>query len=110
MAFTAALQEGILSALMSRVYVSLHTSDPRETGANEVAGGGYRRQGPVSLAAGVNDIDLVWRNMPEGRLTHVGMWTDGGAFLSSGELDRRKTVNEGDTFVLFAGEARIAFS
>lgn len=63
------------------VFVSLHTADPGETGAAEVAGGSYARQSVAAagwnaaasgLIDNINAIDFT--GMPATTVTHVGIW------------------------------------
>jgi hypothetical protein len=45
----------VLAPLTTGAFVSLHTDDPGDTGAHEVSGGFYARQGPTTFAnAGAN--------------------------------------------------------
>lgn len=107
---TMALKSLVLS-LLRQVSVSLHTSNPMTDGRGEISGGGYGRKGLVSFAGdGENDVDLVWTGMPPvivGGVSHIGLWDSDGHFLAGGELDKKKLINAGDTFVIFAGEARV---
>lgn len=95
---------------VSAVYVSLHTSDPGETGANEVSGGGYARQSATfttaSNGATENSSTIEFTNMPATTVTHVGIWdaASAGNFLWGGALTSSKNVNAGDTFRIPAGD------
>ena len=64
-------------------FVSLHTADPADTGANEVVGGSYIRQQAVfsNAASGTtdNDSNIDFPNMPACTVVGWGIWT-----LSSG--------------------------
>lgn len=86
---------GKTSFTMPSVYVSLHTGDPGETGANEVAGGSYARQAVAGagwnaaasgLADNVNAINFT--NMPACTVVGVGLWdaSTSGNFLMGGWL------------------------
>lgn len=59
-------------------YISLHTADPGETGANESAGGSYARQQAAfgAAAAGTlsNSANIVWASMPAGDVVAWGVW------------------------------------
>ena len=97
-------------------YMSLHTGDPGETGANEVAGNGYARQ-QCTATAGTNPILLPavdetftasggnW-----GSVTHWGLWDAAttGNFLVGGSLTASKTVNDGDSAVAGADQMSVA--
>lgn len=94
-------------------YVSLHTADPGENGANEVAGGGYARQQAAFAAAAVgattNEDDIDFSNMPAKTMTHVGIWDAlaGGNFLWGGALATPRTTDAGDVFRLFVGDLNV---
>lgn len=74
---------------------SLHTEDPGTTGTNEVSGGGYARQAVTWAAASggqVQSATAVTFNVPGSTtVTHVGLWTSGGTWLGSLELDAPET-------------------
>jgi hypothetical protein len=98
----------------STVYVSLHTADPGETGANELTGGGYSRK-PVTFNAPsggsmTNSADIDFPNMPAATITHVGLWdaASAGNFLWGGALTASKTTNAGDTFRIPAGQLTVS--
>jgi len=59
-------------------YISLHTADPAETGANEAAGGSYaRQQVPFGSSSGgvVSNTSAVnWTLMPASTIVAVGVW------------------------------------
>lgn len=98
----------VLTPLTTTCYVSLHTADPGDTGANEVTGGSYARIGPVTFAnAGTNPTvssnsailtfaaaTAVW-----GTVTHFGTWDAAtvGNFRGAGALATSKLVSSGDT-------------
>ena len=90
-------------------YVSLHTADPGETGANEVTGGSYARvqAGFDAAASGAtsNTGAIAFTGMPACTVTHVAIWDAGAAgnCLWSGALDASKVVNAGDTSNIAAG-------
>lgn len=84
-------------------YVSLHTADPGDTGANEVTGGSYARQS-VSFAvasggATENSTAVSFTNMPAVTVTHVGIWNaaTGGTFIIGGPLSSPLNVPSGGT-------------
>lgn len=94
----------------SNVYVSLHTADPGETGANEVTGGSYARQvatfGAAASGTTSNSGDLSFTDMPAATVTHVGVWdaSSAGNPLFLGALSSAKVVNSGDTFRISTGD------
>lgn len=94
---------------ISGIYVSLHTADPGETGANEVTGGSYARKtgtwgtasnGEISITA-----DIEFGDMPAVTVTHVGLFdaSTAGNFLWSGALTASQTVDAGQTLRLQSG-------
>jgi len=93
-------------------YISLHTADPGETGASELAGGSYARQsggfGNASGGTVSNTANIDFTGMPAGTITHVGVWSSSTAtattnFVWGGALTASKAVNSGDTFRLATG-------
>jgi hypothetical protein len=92
-------------------FVSLHTADPGETGTSEVTGGGYARQGdtPFVAASGgasSNTNDIVYTNMPNATVTHVGIWdqVSGGTFLFGGSFTQSQPIGAGESFTIKAGD------
>jgi hypothetical protein len=89
-------------------YVSLHSADPGENGASELAASnGYARQAATfaaaSLGAGTTSNSGVVTFTNTGSAwttaTHFGVWdaVSGGNFLGGGDLPVDKTVGAGDT-------------
>ncbi len=105
---TSAGEALILTPLTTTAYISLHTADPGNTGANEVAGGtGYVRQLASFTNAGANPTVAsnnaivvyavatgVW-----GTISYYGVWdaVSGGNIRGSGLLTSPKSINNGDT-------------
>jgi len=94
-------------------YVSLHTADPGETGANEVTGGAYARQsgafGAAAAGAVANTATIDFTTMPAVTVTHVGIWDDSTAtattnFVWGGALTASKSVGAGSTFRIAIGD------
>lgn len=91
-------------------FISLHTADPGETGANEVAGGSYARQqaafGAAAGGATDNNANIDFATMPAATITHVGVWdaVSGGNFLWGGPLNASKTTAAGDTLRIPANQ------
>lgn len=100
------------------VYVSLHTGDPGETGASEVASSNnYSRLSVTNngtnwpSASGGSKSNGATFTMPTpsgswGTVTHFGIWdaASSGNFLFGGALGSSKAINSGDT-VQFASSA-----
>lgn len=111
---------GVALTLPSRVYVSLHTADPGDIGANEVSTGSwpaYARQDPAAAAAigsgfdaasaksTSNAKDMLWSaNDGAGAITvtHFAIWDalTGGNCLFAGALSTPRTLNVGDEAVI----------
>lgn len=77
---------------VSTPYISLHTADPGETGANEVTGGSYARQAAsFSAASGgntKNTANITFTGMPSCTVVGIGIWdsSTGGNCLWTGWL------------------------
>jgi hypothetical protein len=121
MGFIAAVSHQIINKLLrntdfthpTTIYVSLHTADPGESAADEVAGGSYARQSAAfdapSGEATSNSADIEFTSMPACTVTHVSLMdaSSGGNVIWAGALSASKTVNAGDTFKLPAGDLDI---
>ena len=57
---SSAGEAAILAPLTATAYVSLHTADPADTGASEISGNAYARQGPVVFANCGNGGHVSW--------------------------------------------------
>jgi hypothetical protein len=95
------------------VYVSLHSADPGETGANEISGGSYaRKQVTFNAPSGgsmTNSNLLRWDNMPAVTVTHVALWdaATGGNCLWTGALTASVTVSAGASFEIAPGNLTV---
>jgi len=96
----------------STVYVALFTSATDDTGGGtEVSGGSYARQAvTLSAASGgassnTADITFPQATAAWGTITHVALMDaeTGGNMLMHSPLDASKTINNGDTFKINAG-------
>lgn len=93
MPLTATELQAIATAEASKfAYVSLHTTDPSTTGANEASGGtpvAYARKasGATATAGTVNTSQVAF-DAPAGTYTHWGLWSavTGGTFFGGGPL------------------------
>jgi hypothetical protein len=103
----------VLVPLTSNVYVSLHLADPGNTGANEVVGAAYVRQGPVAFTnAGFNPtvasnnaiLTYPVATANYGTINFFGLWTaaNGGNFLGSGAVGFPIPINQGDSARFYA--------
>jgi len=111
-------ETAILTPLTTTAYVSLHTADPGTTGANEVSGGAYARQGPVAftnagseptVASNSTIVTFPAATAPWGTIGWLGIWTaaTAGTFQGSGALTASKAINSGDTARFLAGALTI---
>lgn len=91
-------------------FISVHTGDPGETGANEHTGGTYIRQqaafGAAASGAVTNSADIEFLGIPAATITHIGVWEDEtvGNFLWGGPLTGAQIINEGGDFIIPAGD------
>ena len=97
----------------STLYVALFTSATSDAGGGtEVSGGSYARQavtlGAASGGASENSADITFPTATAdwGTITHVALMDalTGGNMLMHSPLDASKTVNNGDTFKINAGD------
>ena len=94
----------------STIYVSIHTANPGETGANEnSAYTGDRKS--VAFDAPSNGTTqntgaVTFASMPAITVTHIGLWdaATGGNFIWGGALDSSKVVASGDSFIIAIGD------
>jgi len=96
----------VLNALLAARFVSLHTGDPGNTGASEVATGAYARQSATFANTGANPtvaantaiIQYPTATAPWGTITHFGLWSaaSGGTFLGSNSVVTPKTIDTDD--------------
>lgn len=104
---SSAGEAATLAPLTSSAYVSLHTADPANTGASEVSGGGYARQGAITFANAGNNptvasnttiLSFPTATANWGTINYFGIWTavSGGTFLGSGTLTTPRVINNGD--------------
>lgn len=101
------------------VYISLHTGDPGETGASEVASSnGYAREPvtndatnwPAAVAGAKSNGTLITMDTPTGAgwglVTHFGIWDAAttGNFLFGGALAVSNTINAGNVVTFPIGD------
>ncbi len=111
-------EAAVLAALMTGRYISLHTADPGNTGADEVSGGSYARvaQGTFG-SAGSNPttlsnsaaIDFPTATGSWGTVTHFGIWdaVSGGNFLGGYALTTPKLVADTDVARFQSGSLQV---
>jgi hypothetical protein len=108
----------VLAPLIANAFVSLHGADPGSTGASEVTGGAYARQGPVAFSEAGNEPTVASNSaivtFPQataswGPISYFGLWSaaSAGNFIGSGALTAPGTVNNGDTARFLVGSLTI---
>ena len=126
MPFTTSTAQKIINKILrntdfahpAALYVSLHTADPGETGANEVAPGGYtytRQAVNFDAPAGKatqNSALLEWLNMPAVTITHLGLWdaSSAGNFWWGGPFSSQVPLSAGNTFQIKLADLDIALT
>lgn len=105
--------------LNNRTYwVSLHYGSPIVDGAyaSEIFGGSYSRQrvqmtSPDSRAI-YNADDIVWRGIPQTRITHIAGWDKqyNGDMLWWAKLESPVTILDGKGFILTSGILALSMS
>jgi hypothetical protein len=100
------------------IYLALYTEAPTDAGGGtEVSGGSYARQSfTLSAASGgatsnAADITFPTATANWGTIVAVGIFdaSTSGNLLMWGNLTTSKTVNNGDTFKIAAGDLDISF-
>jgi len=119
--FTDYLEDKIIDHMLrnqsytppATIYLALFTAAPSDAGGGtEVTGGSYARQAvTLSAASGgasANSADITFpaATADWGTVTHVALMDalSGGNMLMHTPLDASKTVNNGDTFKINAGD------
>lgn len=121
------LCRGVAWAAPTRVYVSLHTANPGNTGASEVSTGAWpayvRKDAADGGAVGTgftaaaskttaNAKELLWPAMDGGAnitVTHFALWdaATGGNCLASGPMTAPKTLGPTDELVAHPGTLQV---
>lgn len=106
------------------LYISLHTGDPGETGANETSGTSYARKDVTNNAtnwpaasggAKANGTTITFATPGSGgwgTVTYFGIWdaVSSGNFIGGGALSVSKTINEGDTVSFGVGDLDVTLT
>ena len=110
-------ETAVLSPLTTTAYVSLHTADPVDTGANEVSGGGYARQTVAFANTGANPtvaansavVSFPVASAAWGTVAFFGVWdaATAGNFRGAGVLATPRPVSMGDTTRFLVGALTI---
>lgn len=100
------LANRILRTVFQDVFLSLHSGEPGATGANEVQGGGYRRQAfsPSRPRDGAisNTETVAFVMLPATPVSHLGVWDseEGGRLLWVAALNEPVSVPPNATYFL----------
>ena len=108
----------ILNALLAGRFVSLHTDDPGNTGANEVVGGGaYVRQSVTfsntgsnpTIAANSTIVQFPVAMAAWGTVSYFGLWSaaTAGTFIGGWPVTVPKNVDVEDTVRWDIGKMKI---
>ena len=107
----------VLTALLAARFVSLHTADPGNTGASELATGAYARQAATftqsgnnpTIAANSGIIQYPVATASWGTITHFGIWSavTGGQFLGGWVVEVPKAVGIDDSVRWNVGALKI---
>ena len=122
--FSDDLEEAILNVTLRNipytspvtVYLSLHSADPGDTGANELAAAnGYARNACAfdapsgGVCANSADETFTASGADWSAATHFGIWdaSTAGNCLYSGSLASPRTVTDGETATISAGDLTV---
>lgn len=110
------LFEGGAITTKTNTWVSLHTADPGDTGANEKTdANGYARvstgaanwEGTVGARQNETEIAFTAATADWGTITHFGLWdaagVGSGSFLGGGTVTPNKSVYNGDQLKFTSG-------
>ena len=104
------------------VYVSLHTGDPADTGANEATTGGYTREAQSFAAASTSGggVTTIASNATitvgpfsgSATFTHMGIWdaASSGNFIAGGALSSSRSVVSSDQIKFNSGNITVALA
>jgi hypothetical protein len=109
----------VLAAITTTAYVSLHIADPGDTGANEVVGPNYVREGPIAFTNAGSDptvasnsaiVSFATAAQNWGNVTFFGLWdaATGGHFQGSNAVTPPKYVGAGDLVRFLAGQLTVS--
>lgn len=112
----SAANSALTAMLTGTRYLAAFTADPTVTAvlANEVAGGGYRRQ-PITFSVGANRSSAstnaqTFTGMPACKVTHLAVFTDisGDVMVFSIQLATPIPVLESGQLLCAAGDIAIS--
>jgi hypothetical protein len=97
--------------LSGSLFLSLHSSDPGDSGESEVSGGAYARK-PLENSFSASDngekklgSEVLYEDLPKVSVSYIGVWdsSQGGNLLWSAKLTSKKDISEGDALKFKAG-------
>jgi hypothetical protein len=103
----------------TNIYVSLHSADPGDTGANELSGGSYARVvmnvwdvAAAGASENTNVIAFATASGDWAQATHFGLWDaiTTGNFLGGAALTTPRTVASGDDAEFAAGALDVSIT
>ena len=110
-------ESAALTTLLTGRFVSLHTADPADNGANEITGGAYARQSATFNLAGTNPtvasnsavIQFPTATANWGTITHFGIWSaaSAGNFIGGWPVTVAKPISVDDVARWDVGKLRI---
>ena len=104
MAFTTASKDTAVNALTALgSWISLHSGDPSNSGANAVTEAGRVQTTWGSSSTGTaSGSQVVFQSVPAGTYTHYGVWTaqTGGTFRWGFELSPGVTLSDVGTVLM----------
>lgn len=111
-------QNKIMDGLMAKPFISLHSQNPRVSGEHEISGGSYARVNasdlfqPAKNGVKISTGEISFRDLPECRITHIGIWDaeSAGNLLWSLELLEEQTIFRGNRFSIDAGKLEFGLS
>lgn len=119
MAFGTTYANTILDTDLATAYISLHSGDPGGTGANELAAAnGYARQlcafdaAAAKVTQNTAEESFTASGADWSQATYWGVWSavTGGTFYFGGVLTSARTVADGETATLPAGDLTITIT
>jgi hypothetical protein len=100
-----AVDDALTGLINAGAWISLHTTSPGTTGANEISGGSYARAqttwGAASGSASVGSQVTI--NVPASTtIAYFGVWSlqSGGTYLEGGPLSASETFGAAGTYQL----------
>jgi hypothetical protein len=108
----------VLASILTTVFVSLHTTDPGDTGAAEIAGNAYARTAATFTDTGANPttasnsaiVSFPTATAGWGTIAYFGLWSaaTSGNYQGSGQLDVSRIVNAGDKVQFLTGALTVS--